>query len=360
MENLSFLLPVSGLLSGCLLGYVARRNFFCTLSSLEQYWYGNNSAGVRTWVFAAAVAILLTQAFIYFNLFDPSKSFYLTATFNWGAAIIGGLMFGFGMALVGTCGFGALVRLGGGSLKSLMAVLILAVVALSAQRGILAFPRQGLEALFAIEFTIAGSQAIPDIVSSYIGIDIRNFLILAILAALLLWVLKDKGFRKNHAGILAGGVVGSVVATGWLITDWFSRTTFQPVQVESASFVAPVSDALLQIGLFTGIGPDYGVGIVFGVVLGSAIAAKSANDVRWEACDDARELSRHIVGAAMMGLGGVLALGCTVGQGISAASLLAISVPITMVSIVVGAKMGLSYLLEGSALSGILPTNYNG
>ena len=91
--------------------------------------------------------------------------------------------------------------------------------------------------------------------------------------------------------------------------------------------------------------------MVIGTVAGSAIAARSADNVRWEACDDARELSCHILGAFLMGSGGILALGCTIGQGISAASLLAISVPVTMTSIVLGARMGLSFLLEGSLLS---------
>ena len=92
-------------------------------------------------------------------------------------------------------------------------------------------------------------------------------------------------------------------------------------------------------------------GMVVGTILGAAIAANSADDVRWEACDDARELSRHIAGAAMMGFGGVLALGCTIGQGVSAASLLAVSVPVSMLSIIFGARLGLAWLLEGSIVS---------
>ena len=110
----------------------------------------------------------------------------------------------------------------------------------------------------------------------------------------------------------------------------------------------PVGDTILQFITFTGTLPDYGVGLVIGVVLGAALIAFRRNDVRWEACDDASELGRHIAGAFMMGTGGVFAMGCTIGQGISAASVLAVSAPVVMLSIVVGARLGLAYLLEGS------------
>ena len=138
---------------------------------------------------------------------------------------------------------------------------------------------------------------------------------------------------------------------GWIVTSYFARNSFDTVQIELASFVAPVGDTILQFVAFTGIAPDYGVGLVIGTVVGSALAARSADNVRWEACDDAREFSRHIFGAALMGCGGILAIGCTIGQGISAASLLSASVPVTMFSIVFGARMGLSFLLEGSLMS---------
>jgi uncharacterized protein len=97
--------------------------------------------------------------------------------------------------------------------------------------------------------------------------------------------------------------------------------------------------------------PDYGVGLVVGVGLGAALVAWRKKDVRWEACDDARELGRHIVGAFLMGVGGVFAMGCTIGQGVSAASLLAVSAPVAMLSVAIGARLGLAYLLEGSPWS---------
>lgn len=351
MEATTILLPLAGLVSGTLLGFVARKNFFCTLSSLEQHWYAGNSSGVRTWALATTVAIILTQTSILSGLFDPTQSFYLTPNFGWLGAIIGGLCFGFGMALIGTCGYGALIRLGGGSLKSFMAVMVLGLAALSTQRGLLAIGRTQLIDQAQIDLSFAGDQSITTLLSTFFGTNLNIPITLIIIATLFFWIFKDKAYRTNTTGISTGIIVGSVISFGWWITSYLSSESFDPIQVESASFIAPISDTIMQFGIVTGSGPDYGVGMVLGVVLGSAIAAKMADDVRWEACDDARELKRHITGAMLMGFGGVLALGCTIGQGISAASLLAVSVPITMGCILLGARLGLSYLLEGSITS---------
>ncbi len=351
MDSASILLPVCGFVGGLALGYVARRNFFCTLSALEQHWYAGNSDGVRTWVLAAVMAAIFTQLAAAFSLADTSTSFYLTPTVGIPAAIIGGLAFGFGMSLVGTCSFGALVRLGGGSLKSLMAVLVLGLTALSAQRGLLGLSRTEFLDRFRVDLSFAGDQSLPALANAMSGSTLSVAVTVLAIGLPAFWVLSDAGFRKNRRALLTGVVVGAVVCFGWIATSLISELSFDPVQVESVSYIAPVSDSILQFVAFTGAAPDYGVGMVLGTVAGAALAARRADDVRWEACDDAAELSRHILGAALMGFGGVLALGCTMGQGVSAASLLAVSVPLTMGSIVLGARMGLAWLLEGSPIA---------
>ena len=350
MDEPAILLPLTGLLSGFVLGFVARRNFFCTLTSLEQYWYGGNGIGVRTWAFAAIVAVILTQSAIALDWFEPTSSFYLNPNFDFASATIGGLCFGFGMALIGTCGFGALVRLGGGSLKSFVAVLVLGLTALSTQRGLVAFARPDESHFLVFEFDSSNGQSIPNLVSTLAGADVTWIVTILIVVGALAWIFYDPSARKSRSLLTTGLVFGATITAGWLLTSYFSQLSFDPVQIESASFIAPVSDAILQFGVITGIGPDYGVGMIFGTIGGAAAAAYLADDVRWEACDDARELKRHITGAALMGFGGVLALGCTIGQGISAASVLAVSVPVTMISIIIGAKLGLSWLLEGRVL----------
>ncbi|PJK30182.1 YeeE/YedE family protein [Minwuia thermotolerans] len=341
-------LPVGGVAVGAIIGAAARHDRFCTLAALERHWYAADSTGVRTWVLAAAFAIVATQALVLGGVIDLSGSFYLTTEFGWTGAILGGLAFGFGMALVGTCGFGALVRLGGGSLRSLIVLVALGLSALAAQRGMLAIVRIHAVDDLAIDLGFAGDQSLGAIASAAAGADLRLPVAVAAAALLFGWVFADPGYRRRTGHILTAALVGLGITVGWAITATVSESAMAPVQIESASFVAPLGDTILHVIAFTGVLPDYGVGLVVGVVLGAALVAWRRHDVRWEACDDARELGRHLMGGALMGVGGVLALGCTIGQGMSAASLLTLSAPVTMASIIIGARLGLAYLLEGS------------
>ena len=176
-------------------------------------------------------------------------------------------------------------------------------------------------------------------------------LALLIGAAGLWWVFKSASFRADRNRMIAGTVIGLCIAAGWVITSLYSAHAMHPVQIEAGSFVMPVGETILQIITVTGELPDYGIGLVVGVFLGAAISAVRSDDMRWEACDDARELSRHLLGAFLMGTGGVFALGCTIGQGVSAFSVMAISAPIVMLSIAAGARMGLGMLVEGNPFS---------
>jgi uncharacterized membrane protein YedE/YeeE len=344
------ILPLAGFLVGLSMGFIARRHHFCTMAALERHWYASDSNGLRAWALAIVVAIVLTQGLITAGLLDPMESFYLSPSFGWTGAILGGLAFGFGMALAGTCGFGALVRLGGGSLRSLVVILVLGLSALAAQRGLIGYGRIAVvdDLAFDVRRIGAPDQSLGSILSALTGADLRLAAALAVAAALAFWVFRSADFRKDRGKMIAGVVIGIAVAAGWAITSYLAEHSFEPVQIESASFVVPPGDFLMHLITFTGTLPDYGVGLVVGVIAGAAVAAWRRREIRWEACDDARELSRHLVGAFLMGTGGVFSLGCTIGQGVSAASLLSISAPIVLVSIAIGARLGLAYLLEGS------------
>lgn len=257
-------------------------------------------------------------------------------------------MFGLGMALVGTCGFGAIVRLGGGNLRALVVLTGIALAAIAAQRGITGHFRQVAIEPFSIDLKNYGSSASGTFFTVSQGFSGYLFAGLTLALALGVWCFKDQSFRKDKGKIFAGFAVGIAITAGWLATYRASLISFSNVQLEAGSFVAPLGDTMMQLILVTGITPDYGVGLTVGVFLGAALAAWRADDVRWEACDDARELSRHLLGAFLMGTGGVFALGCTIGQGVSAVSALAFSTPLAMASIVFGARIGLSYLLEGT------------
>lgn len=341
---------IAGLCAGTLMGFVARNAHFCTMSSLERHWYAGDSRGLRTWMLAAAVALAATQALQAAGLIDTTASFYVRSDFAWIGAIAGGLAFGMGMALVGTCGFGALVRLGGGSLRSLVVLIVLALAALSAQKGLLAQARVVLSDNHAIDLSAMGGQSLGGLVSWAVGTDVAPIVAAAVAVMLFFWIFLDRRYRTEFRSITTGTVIGLVIAFGWWATSIAARESFDVVQIEAGSFVVPVADTLLQAITFTGVLPDYGVGLVIGVVIGAAACAVFRRDIRWEACDDARELSRHLAGGALMGVGGVVAMGCTIGQGVTAVSALAISAPVVLLSIFAGARMGLAYLIEGSPL----------
>ncbi|MFZ2103213.1 MAG: YeeE/YedE thiosulfate transporter family protein, partial [Oricola sp.] len=259
------------------------------------------------------------------------------------------IMFGVGMALVGTCGFGAIIRLGGGNMRALVVLTGIALAALAAQRGLTGHARVALFDPLSIDFDRFGGQSFGAILSNLTGLDLTYPLALAIAAGLFFWIFRDRAFRRNHEKMISGAVIGAGISGGWVVTSTLSDRLFEPVQIEAGSFVMPLGDAILQIITVTGAIPDYGVGLVGGVLVGATLSAWRSHDMRWEACDDARELSRHLLGAFLMGTGGVFALGCTIGQGVSAASLMAVSTPIAMLSIAFGARIGVAYLLEGSA-----------
>jgi uncharacterized protein len=351
LASSSWFPAIAGLVAGCVLGFAARRQHFCTMSALERHWYAGDDTGLRTWVLVAAVALTLTQLAQFAGYADTRSSFYLSSNLAWTGSITGGLAFGFGMALVGTCGLGALVRLGGGSLRSLVVLLVLGLSALAAQKGLIAQLRVELVDKLALDLSFAGDQSLGSIASAIVGTDVSAAVAFIAVAGLLWWVLRDPAYRRNIRAISTAAIIGAVIAFGWVVTTLASQHSFDPVQIEAGSFVVPVADTFMQVITFTGVLPDYGVGLVVGVIVGAAVCAMRRRDVRWEACDDARELGRHLVGGFLMGVGGVFAMGCTIGQGVTAVSALAASAPIVMISIAVGARMGLAYLIEGSPLA---------
>ena len=346
-------LVVAGILCGLVLGWAARRHRFCTLSALERHWYAGDSNGLRTWVLAIAVAIATTQLSIALGFLDLRDSFYLSGSFSLVTTLLGGFMFGLGMALVGTCGYGALVQLGGGSLRALIVVLIMGISALAAQRGLLATGRQTLIEATALSPDTVNTKQAAHWIHSLLNngtsaATITTLLTVTIVLGLLLWVFRSEHYRQHPEQINAAITVGLCITAGWWITTGFQSVLFEPVALESASFVMPPGEWLLTI---VGAGPslpDYGMGLVIGVIMGSMFTAVLSREIRWEACDDARELGRHIAGGILMGTGGVLAQGCTIGQGVSAASVLSLTAPLAFFSMMAGARVGLSLLIEGA------------
>ncbi len=343
-----WLLPATGVAMGTLVGFVTRRSHFCTMSALERHWYAGDSNGLRAWVLAAATAMLFTQALVATGSIDLSGSFYMVPMINWAGSILGGLMFGIGMALVGTCAFGAIVRMGGGNLRALVVLTGIGLAALAAQRGLIGHFRTGVIEPLALPLKGTATQSLGEIIAAFSGIDFGFLLPLLLCLAAFAWVFSSPTFRKEGWKIAAGLTLGGAIAGGWLATSFYAQTLMTPVELEAGSFVMPVGDLIFQVITVTGTIPDYGIGLAVGVFCGAAIAAWSTDDMRWEACDDARELGRHLLGAFLMGTGGVLALGCTIGQGVSALSTMSVSAPLSIVAMALGSRLGLGYLVEGA------------
>ncbi|PDT90803.1 mmebrane protein [Bradyrhizobium sp. Y36] len=340
-----------GLAAGAVLGVAGRAGRFCTLAMLEDAFFGSDYRRLKSFALAAAVALLATQALAAFGIVDLSRSIYLTASIGLGGAILGGLMFGVGMALVGTCGFGTLVRVGGGDLRAIVVFLVLGLSALATMRGITGMLRLMLIEPLSVRLPEGSTQTLTSLLGA--GDATRAIIVVMISAALAFWALADGRLIRSPRLLASGLAVGGAIAFGWFATGWLTDDEFDPVRVSSLSFVAPLGDAILYIATFSGARLNFGIGSVAGVVAGSFAAAILARGFRWEACDDARELKRHMTGALLMGIGGIMSMGCTIGQGLSAFSTLAVSAPVTMVAIACGARLGLEFTMTGEWLPAV-------
>ena len=328
---------------GLLLGLAARLGRFCTMGAIEDILYGNSALRLRMWGVAIGVATIGSFALMATSLLDPSQTIYLRDTWNPLASVLGGLLFGYGMALAGTCGFGALARFGGGDLRSFVIILVMGIsayITLSgplAQLRILLFENYGLS---VNPSGIAGSisQATGGAVWLY-GMVIGT--------AILAFSCASSEVRRAPASVFWGALVGLAVVSGWAGTYWIATKGFDALPVESHTFASPLGETVLYLMTSSGGGLSFGIGSVTGVLAGALTGSLFKGHFRWEACEDPRELRRQILGALAMGVGAVVAFGCTIGQGISAFSVLSISAPVTFAAIFAGAAIGLAQLITG-------------
>lgn len=332
-----------GAFGGILLGLAARLGRFCTMGAIEDALYGASLLRLRMWGIAIGTATLGSFTLVAFGLLDPSQTIYLNGQWNPLSSILGGLLFGYGMALAGNCGFGALARLGGGDLRSFVIVVVMGIAAYATLSGPLARARVILTEGYGLNVHpngIAGlvSQATGG--TLWLAGLVLGLTILAISCA-------AAEVRKSPVAVLWGAVVGGAVVSGWVGTQWIATEGFDALPVVSHTFSSPLGDSILYVMTSSGGGLNFGVGSVAGVIVGSFIGSLFKGHFRWEACEDPRELRRQILGAALMGVGAVVAFGCTIGQGVSAFSVLALSAPVTTAAIVLGAGIGLRQLITG-------------
>jgi uncharacterized membrane protein YedE/YeeE len=340
-----------------LFGAIAQRTHFCTMGAVADIVNIGDWARMRMWVLAIGVAMLGFNAMVALGWIDASKSLYAGPKVIWLSALVGGAMFGFGMVLASGCGSKTLVRIGGGNLKSLVVFVVLGVAAFATLKGITAVAR--VATVDAVAITLTGGQDLPSLLAPATGIAKAQLVLLlgcAIGGALLAWSLARAEGRS--ADNLLGGVgIGAVVAGVWWVSGVLGHVAEDPntlqeafvatnsQRMESLSFVAPIAYALDWLMFFSDASKHLTIGIVaaLGVVVGSAAYAIATRSFRWEGFRNAEDTANHLVGAALMGVGGVCALGCTIGQGMSGVSTLSLTSFVAIAAILGGAVAALRW-----------------
>ena len=342
-----------------ILGAISARTQFCTLGAVSDIVNMNDYSRMRMWVLAMVVAIIGAQILSAFNLVDLSKSFYVRPNITWASYIIGGLMFGAGMTLASGCGSRTLVRIGGGNVKSLVVFLFLGVAAYMTLRGLFGVWRVGYLDVINTDVSVRGiaGQDLGNLIGT-LGIERKTAQMAAasaIALAMLVFVLKGADFRKSRDGWLGGLGYGLAVVAGWYITahiGFGENADLEMVffgtnskQAESLSFVAPVaySVELLMLWSDKSLIVTFGIASTLGMILGSFAYALAFRRFRWEGFANVEDTRNHILGAVLMGAGGVTAMGCTIGQGISGVSTLALGSFIALVSMIIGCYATLKY-----------------
>jgi uncharacterized membrane protein YedE/YeeE len=340
---------IGGFLAGALAGAAARFGKLCTMSAIEDALVARDFRGLKAWGLALAVAIVATQAGSTLGLIDLSRALYLSPRIHLIGTLLGGAMFGLGMTLVGTCGFGLLVRAGGGDLRAGMSALVVGIFAIAATAGLLGPLRMAMLEYGVVDLTAYGGSWLLGVLQRLIGTPIAIALLCLLPAGLLSAAFADRRIRQRPRLVIGALFMGLSIAAGWFAT---SRAVDALLidRPESLSFVAPMGRALLQFMADPFRNTGFGVAAMFGVLAASFAVAWLRDELRSEAFDDATEMRRHMLGGALMGIGGVLAQGCTIGQGLSAASTLAVTAPLFIASVFLGAKLGLLHLIEGRSL----------
>lgn len=337
------LLTLIGLGGGIVLGLAARLGRFCTLGAIEDCLYQGSEIRLRMWGLAIGVAGLGAFGLVGLGALDPAQSIYYLAPWSPALAIVGGLLFGYGMSLAGSCGFGALARFGGGDLRSFVIVVVMAISAYAMFSGPFAQLRLGVLTLTEVQ---TQARSYPEVVSMATGLSVVP-VGLVICTALAAFALGSRDFLRDSKSIFWSVSVGLAIVSGWAGTQWVATNGFSDNSVISHTFTSPLGETLLFIMTSSGGGLSFGIGSVFGVLIGAFVGSLIKGHFRWEACEDPRELKRQVLGAVLMGFGAVLAMGCTIGQGISAFSLLTLNAPIVFAAIFIGAAFGLRQLITG-------------
>jgi hypothetical protein len=336
---------VSGLLIGLAYGAIALLSGFCLLSGLRGWWDDGDSRLIRTYALALGVAIAVTQLLAADSVVDIGKSIYLQPSFSAPLMFAGGLLFGYGMVLSNGCGSRALVLLGRGNLRSFVVVIVLGIAAQMTLKGLIA---PGRIAVLQATQAAPKSVSLPALLST-LGLSetfARTIAASVIAGALIIFAFAHAPFKRAWGQIAAGVGVGLLVAGGWFATGYLGADDFNPAPVTSLTFIAPIADTVQYAMLSTGLTLNFGIATVAGVFAGSLVTALVTRRFHWEGFTSPRHMLRSVGGAALMGAGGAMAYGCSIGQGLTGLSTLALASFVAVGGILLGTAAGLRGMLR--------------
>ncbi|MEY3200686.1 MAG: hypothetical protein RIR70_236 [Pseudomonadota bacterium] len=341
---------------GLTFGALTTATRFCTMGAVADIVSMNDWSRMRMWALAILVAMLGTQAMSAAGLIDLSKTFYTSTNLRWASHIVGGLMFGIGMPLASGCGARVLTRLGGGNLKSLVVLVFFGLSAYMALRGIFGVWRSTW--LDPMSINLPATQDLGALAAALWGMTSNAAVALAsLVVSLPLAVFIFRRGYPGHGVTLGGAGVGLCVLAGWWISGHLGYVAEHPDtlqeafiatdsgRMESLSFAAPVAYSLELLMLWSDASRtlSFGVAAALGVITGAALHALATKQFRLESFAGHEDLARHLIGAMLMGAGGVTALGCTIGQGVSGVSTLALGSIITLAAILLGCALMMKF-----------------
>lgn len=343
MESLSVTLVAAlvGLSAGAIMGLAARFGGFGTISALRSAIELGDQRRIRVWGIVAGVAIIATFILESLGFVRFAASTY--HGFQWVplATIAGGLFFGYGMALAGSCGFEALVRAGAGDLRALVIVAIIGISASALQTG----PLAGLRALITPETPITDPRGVAYWLSGQVGLSPFFFAII-IGALLIAAALTYRPLRESPERILWGVAVGLAVAACLAFTTWLNARSGGRMPVEGPGFALPLGQAILFLIAPADIRATFAAGLVGGVLIGAVAGAVFRGFFTAHHVEANPSLGRMAAGAVLMGIGGGLALGDPIGQGISGMATLAWSAPVMLIACLGGCFLGRHWLTD--------------
>lgn len=344
-----------GLVLGLALGAAGQASRFCIRGAIADWYLFGGKGRMLSWVLVVAVALAGTQALIAAQVFAPERTVAASPRLLWASTLVGGLMFGYGMVLAAGCPQRSLVKAGTGNLRAIVTLLVAALGAQMTLRGVFAEARTKTVDSWGVQ--LAGPQDLGSILSAWSGLGagtLRGAAVLLFVVAAATWLWRQRA-QMEPVQWGASIAIGLLVPAAWWLTGQIGYLPEHPETLEAAwmgtasrrpealSFTAPLASAadLLTYWSDKNTVATFGVTMALGVLIGSHVSARLRGEVKLESFANAAELRDHLVGGLLMGVGGVTALGCSVGNGVTGLALLSVGAVFAVAGIVGGALLAL-------------------